>query len=188
MSEEKRYTLKGRLADLLPMYPVERGSLWYVWEDVWQTANPDYEKVRNKERIGHFGLCSSTLQSDQPVAIGLCHGHSHMFNFEEWYHLVVTGITTEEPERRTCFDVWHRYPVAWRDFFSDRVQRHLPRPSLSSDETEKLQRIESKIKKKIRYDRDYAIRQFQQNKAWQQYFPDHGLRVLPDTAEAGSAI
>lgn len=169
------YTLEGRLADFLRIYPVGRGSLWFAVEAVWERANSSYATVRNKERKGHFGLVAATLVATNPVVVPLCHGHSEMNTNQFWFHLRASGLTLEEPNRDTWFDVWHRYPVAWREFFTDELQRNLDKPAVDQNEMRDLEDVERRIRERTRSDHARAMQQYQRHPAWREHFPDCDL-------------
>lgn len=179
MAEDARffYSVEGRLADILRIYPVERGSLWFAAEPVWERANPSYAMVRNKKRKGHFGLVAAPLVAANPVAVPLCHGHSEANKTERWFHLCASGLTREDPNRYTWFDVWHRYPVAWREFLSDAVQRNLDKPALDEGEIKHLEEIERKVEARTRSDYTRALHQYQRHPGWRQHFPDSNSSV-----------
>jgi hypothetical protein len=168
------------------MYPVGRGSLWYVVEDVWEEANPSYAAVRNPERNGHPGLAGAALTAVLPTTVPLFHGHSGKRNREDWFHLRVTGISPDNPSHETWFDVWHRYPVAWREFFTERVQRNLDKKALSGEETLRLDDIETLIRTRTQLDCSRAISEYQRHPAWKKHFPE-SLSAPPLGASEGAA-
>lgn len=166
------YSVEARLADILRIYPVERHSLWFAAEPIWERANPSYANVRNRKRKGHFGLVAASLVAAKPVTVPLCHGHSDAKHSERWFHLRVSGLTREEPNRMSWFDVWHRYPVAWHEFLTDAIQRNLDKQSLDEGERKHLERIEDEIEAKTQSDYTRALNQYQGHPAWQQHFPE----------------
>jgi len=166
------YSLEARLADILKIYPVERGSLWFAVESVWQEANPDYALIRNTRRYGHFGLVTSTLSAPQPTVVPLCHGHSQAHKSERWFHLRATGLNSRERERDSWFDIWHRFPVAWTEFFDAAIERNLDKPVLNPAEAQQLASIENRIKAKTQSDFERARELYQRHPAWRQHFPE----------------
>jgi len=179
------YTAAGRLGDILRVYPVDRGSLWYVLEAVWGEANPSYADVRNPERTGHFGLGAATLTATQPTTVPLLHGHSSVQNREGWFHVRVTGVRAKEFSRETWFDVWHRYAVAWREFFTEGIQRNLDKKALSGEELVCLGEIEARIRQKTGADHARARREYQHHPAWRKHFPESVPHPSPGTQDGG---
>jgi hypothetical protein len=166
------YTVESRLKDILKIYPVKRGSIWIVGEDIWQDANDDYKTVRNKNRFSHYGLATTALDSDFHLPVQVSHGHSKCFCQERWYHLFIEGLRKESPSKSTCFDVWHRFPVPWKNFLQNKIERNLQKGSLSSNEMESLSKIEHAILNKLQNDFSKAVKIFRSNRAWSKWNPN----------------
>lgn len=181
------YTLEGRLPEFLQLQPVQRGSLWHVREEVWRESHPGYAKVINRERAGHFGLALSTLDAGRPEAVNVAHGHSSVAPGTAWYHVPASGLTREEPQRLTHFDAWHRYPIAWRAFFSERVSCNLDKSRLCPAEQASLDAVEARIRQKTTRDYERALREYRRHPAWRdQFLPPvpEATQTTPEGAEA----
>jgi hypothetical protein len=164
------YTLISRLNEFLEIYPIDRGSIWWVEEDVWEDVHPDYKDVRNRQRKGHFGLVARTLDADYPGMVPVMHGHSATHRKTLWYHLQVAGISKDEPERLTHFDVWHRFAFPWREFFASRIYANLEKRCVTADESNYLEKIERLITQHMTNNYNQALEAYRKNPAWKNYF------------------
>ena len=167
------YTLENQLDKVLAVLPRERGDLFYVRESVWQEANPDYEKVVNRKRKGHFGLISTSLSAAHPLPIRTHHGHSRCHGADRWYHLAVQGMTREDPERKTYFDLLHAFGIPWKRFFrsTEAVSRNLSKPHLDDGELSVLDHKEHQILSRMQHNYDGVLEAYQRNPAWRNRFP-----------------
>ncbi len=171
MTTESPYTVKAKLPELLELSPVDRGSVWFMAEDLWEQALPSYQAIRNVERQGHYGVVVEALDPNKLGTVDTLHGHSKCRSDEIWHHLSVKGLSREKPTRATLFDVLHRFPFFWRLFFTARACRYLYRPSLTDSEYDQLTDIEEKIRRKFEQDAQQALKEYRRNPAWRDCFP-----------------